>query len=135
MQRKPWSVVESHGRNTFSDQNVCEEGGVSIVRKQNQSRKRHRSAEEKLKETKDIRQLKKLASKMSRFMWRFTSYQLVIDADIFAAERKFLSFASLKHISNSEIYLFQAYLSVSSVLEYQTGKLYAAKQTVSRTIR
>ena len=43
-------------------------------------------------------------------MWRLTFYQLVIDADIFAAERKFLPFALLKYISNSEIYLdeFQA---------------------------
>ena len=56
---------------------------------------------------KDIRYLKKLASEMSRFVWRLTL---------------------LKH--NPETYLdkFQAWL------EYQTGKLYA-KQTVSRTIR
>ena len=61
-------------------------------------------------------------------MWRLTFYQLVIDADIFAAERKFLPFALLEH--NPEVYLeeFQAWL------EHHTGKLYA-KQTVSRTMR
>ena len=31
---KTWSVFESHGKNTFSERNVCE-GGVSIVRRQN----------------------------------------------------------------------------------------------------
>ena len=31
---KTWSVFESHSRNTFCEWNVCEEGGVSIVRKQ-----------------------------------------------------------------------------------------------------
>ena len=33
--KKTWSVFESYKRNTFSEWNVCEEGGVSIVRKQN----------------------------------------------------------------------------------------------------
>ena len=51
--KKTWSVFESHKRNTFSEWNVCEEGGVSIVRKQNYSRKR--SAKEEVKETKDIK--------------------------------------------------------------------------------
>ena len=32
---KTWSVFESHSRNTVSERKVCEEGGVSIVRKQN----------------------------------------------------------------------------------------------------
>ena len=31
---KTWSVFESHSTNTFCEGNVCEEGGVSIVRKQ-----------------------------------------------------------------------------------------------------
>ena len=38
---------------------------------------------EKVKETKYIRQPKKLASEMSRFMWRFTFYRLVVDVDYF----------------------------------------------------
>ena len=35
---KTQSVFESHSRNTFCERNVCQEGGVSIVRKQNLSR-------------------------------------------------------------------------------------------------
>ena len=50
---KTWSVFESHNRNTFCERTVCEDGGVSIVGKQNWSRER--SAKEKVKETKDIR--------------------------------------------------------------------------------
>ena len=30
MCRERWSTFESHGRKTFSERNVCEEGGVSI---------------------------------------------------------------------------------------------------------
>ena len=33
--KKTWSVFESHSRNNFSERNICEEGGVSIVQKQN----------------------------------------------------------------------------------------------------
>ena len=32
---KTWSVFESQSRKNFSKRNICEEGGVSIVRKQN----------------------------------------------------------------------------------------------------
>ena len=32
---KTWSVFESHRRNTFCERNVCEEGSISIERKQN----------------------------------------------------------------------------------------------------
>ena len=34
---KTWSVFESHSRNTFCKRNVCEEGGVSIERKQSRA--------------------------------------------------------------------------------------------------
>ena len=42
---KTWSVLELRTRNTFCERNVCEEGGVSIARKQNQSRKLFRQRE------------------------------------------------------------------------------------------
>ena len=32
---KTWSVFESHSRNTFCERTICEDGGVSIVGKEN----------------------------------------------------------------------------------------------------
>ena len=83
MQRKR-GLSLNYKAETLCERNVCEEGGVSIVRNQSQSRKR--STKEKGKETKDIRQLKKLASEMSRFMWKFSDFLsacYVVDADYF----------------------------------------------------
>ena len=56
MCRETWSTIESHGRKTFSERDVCVEGGVSIdCTKTKLDRRRYRSAEEKVKETTDIR--------------------------------------------------------------------------------
>ena len=50
---------------------------------ENKTRARKRSAKEKVKETKDMKELKQSASEMSCFMWRLTFCQLVMNADYF----------------------------------------------------